>query len=139
MSGYEHWGATFLSTFSLIFRHFILGIYTTDAEVIRVGAYAMLWIVPFNAIFMFVEVFAGAMRGTGYSVVPTAITASCVCLFRIAWVLIIVGRFHTIEMLCITYPLSWVLASIAFLFAYFRGTWLRKRIEICGLTPEVRS
>ena len=129
----------FLSTFSLLFRHFILGIYTTDAEVIRVGAYAMLWIVPFNAIFMFVEVFAGTMRGTGYSVVPTAITASCVCLFRIAWVLIIVEHFHTIEMLCITYPLSWVLASIAFLITYFRGTWLSKRIEICGLSPEIRS
>jgi len=125
-----------ISMFTLTFREFILGIYTTDTEVIRVGAYAIAWIVPFNAIFMFLEVIAGTMRGTGYSVVPTVITGTCVCLFRILWVLIAVARWHTIEVLCIAYPLSWVLASIVFLIAYFRGTWLRKRIEICGMTPE---
>ena len=125
-----------LSTISLTFREFILGIYTTDLEVIRVGAYAMLWIVPFNAVFMFVEVFAGTLRGTGYSVMPTIITGTCICLFRVLWVLFIVGRWHTIEMLCVAYPLSWILASAVFFIAYLRGTWLRKRIEICGLAPE---
>ena len=125
-----------LSLFSLTFREFILGIFTTDADVIRVGAYAMLWIVPFNAIFMFIEVFAGAMRGTGYSVMPTVITGTCVCLFRILWVLVMVSRWHTVEMLCIAYPLSWIIASVVFFVAYLRGTWLHKRIEICGMMPE---
>jgi putative MATE family efflux protein len=125
-----------LSTCSLLFRVFILGIYTADAEVIRVGAYAMLWIVPFNAVFMFVEVFAGTMRGTGCSVLPTVITGTCVCGFRILWVLLIVSRWHTIEMLCIVYPLSWLLASIVFAITYLRGTWLRKRIEAVGMEPE---
>lgn len=128
-----------LSTLALTFRHFILGIYTTDAEVIRVGAYAMLWITPFNAMFMFVEVFAGAMRGTGYSVMPTVITGSCVCVFRILWILTMVARYHTIEMLCIVYPLSWLIASVVFIIAYLRGTWLHKRIEICGMEPEIKA
>lgn len=127
-----------ISSCTLLFRTFILGIYTTDAEVIRVGAYAMLWIVPFNAVFMFVEVFAGTMRGTGYSVMPTVITGTCICCFRVLWVLLMVSRWHTIEMLCIVYPLSWILAAAVFLIAYLRGTWLRKRIEICGMAPEVR-
>ena len=127
-----------ISSFTLTFREFILGIYTTDADVIRVGAYAMLWIVPFNAIFMFVEVFAGTMRGTGYSVMPTTITGVCICCFRVLWVLLAVGRWHTIEMLCVVYPLSWVLASAVFLIAYLRGTWLHKRIELCGMEPEIR-
>ena len=128
-----------ISTCTLLFRHFILGIYTPDEAVIQAGAYAMLWIVPFNALFMFVEVFAGTMRGTGYSVVPTVITSICICLFRILWVLLVVGRWHSLEMLCIVYPLSWVLASVAFVVTYFRGTWLRKRIEACGMAPEIRS
>ena len=128
-----------LSALALTFRHFILGIYTTDAEVIRVGAYAMLWITPFNAMFMFVEVFAGAMRGTGYSVMPTVITGSCVCVFRILWILTMVARYHTIEMLCIVYPLSWLIASVVFIIAYLRGTWLHKRIEICGMEPEIKA
>ncbi len=125
-----------LSAIVIFFRSFILGIYTTDPEVIRVGAYVMLWIIPFNAIFMPVEVFAGAMRGTGYSIMPTVITCTCVCLFRIVWVFTAVKRWHQIEMLALAYPISWVLCSTVFTIAYFRGTWLHKRIAEIGLEPE---
>ena len=126
-----------ISSFTLVFRVFILGIFTPDADVIRVGAYAMLWIVPFNALFMFVEVFAGTMRGVGCSALPTAITSVCICGFRVLWVLLIVSRWHTIEMLCVVYPLSWILASIVFVAVYLRGTWLKKRIDACGMLPEI--
>lgn len=127
-----------ITTLELICREFILGFFTTDTAVIRVGAYAMLWIVPFNFLFMPVEIFGGAMRGTGYSVMPTVISCVCICVFRVLWVMTMVRSYHTIEMLCITYPLSWLLAATVFYIAYLRGNWLRKRIEICGLEPEVR-
>lgn len=116
-----------LSVLILSFRHFILGIFTADPEVIRLGAWLMLWVVPFNAVFVPVEIFAGAMRGTGYSVVPTVITSLCVCLFRVAWLLIVVSRVHTLEMLMLCYPISWILADIAFFVVYRRGKWLRKQ------------
>ena len=128
-----------LSALVITFRTFILGIYTTDPEVIRVGAYVMLWTVPFNFIFMPVEVFAGTMRGTGYSMMPTVITCCCVCLFRVVWIFTMVARFHTIELLALCYPLSWVLAATVFYITYLRGNWLRKRIEACGLEPETRG
>ena len=117
-------------------RSLILGIYTDDMAVIAAGAYIMLFTVPFNAIFIPVEVFAGAMRGVGSSLTPTLITGSCVCLFRVLWVILVVRRFHTIEMLAIAYPISWVLAGIVFLLVYFRGNWMRKRILECGMEPE---
>lgn len=127
-----------LSALVILFRHTILGIYTTDTEVINAGAYVMLWTVPFNAVFMPVEVFAGAMRGTGYSMMPTVITCTCVCLFRILWILLIVGRWHRIELLALAYPLSWILCAVVFYITYLRGTWLSKRIIECGLEPEIR-
>ena len=127
-----------LSTLMLLARYFVLGICTTDAEVVRVGAYIMLWIVPFNALFMPVEVFAGTMRGTGYSTVPTVITCLSVCVFRILWVIVMVGRWHTVEMLALAYPTSWALAALVFYIAYLRGNWLKKRIEACGMLPENR-
>ncbi len=127
-----------LSAVMVLGRHWILSIYTPDAEVIRMGAYIMLWTVPFNAIFMPVEVFAGTMRGTGYSVMPTVITCVCVCLFRVIWVLTAVAKWHRVEMLAVAYPISWVLASVVFYIAYLRGNWLKKRIAVCGMEPEVR-
>ncbi len=127
-----------LSGIVVLFRSRILGIYTTDPEVIALGAYVMTLTVPFNALFMPVEVFAGAMRGTGYSLVPTAITCVCVCLFRVIWIFTVVQWFHRIEMLAVCYPLSWLLASLVFYITYLRGSWLRKRIAQCGMEPEVR-
>ncbi len=127
-----------LSALVICFRHFILGIYTTDPDVIALGAYVMLWTVPFNFIFMPVEVFAGTMRGTGYSLMPTVITCVCVCVFRVVWIFTMVARFHTVEMLALCYPLSWVICAVVFYIAYRRGNWLTKRIEACGLEPEVR-
>ena len=111
----------------ILCRYFILGIFSADPEVIRLGAWLMLWVVPFNVIFVPVEIFAGAMRGTGYSAVPTAITSVCVCLFRVLWLFTVVQRFHTLEMLMLCYPISWVLADIAFVITFLRGKWLRKQ------------
>ena len=109
----------------IAFRHFVLGIFSADPEVIRLGAWLMLWVVPFNATFVPVEIFAGAMRGTGYSAVPTAITSVCVCAFRVLWLFTVVSRFHTLEMLMLCYPISWFLADAAFFITYRRKKWLR--------------
>lgn len=125
-----------LSAVVIALRYTILGIYTTDAEVIRLGGYVMLWTVPFNFLFMPVEVFAGTMRGTGYSLMPTIITCSCVCVFRVVWIFTAVAHWHRIELLALCYPLSWLLASTVFYIAYLRGTWLHKRIAQCGMKPE---
>ena len=127
-----------LSALEITFRELILGVFSTDSEVIRLGAYVMLWTVPFNVVFMPVEIFGGAMRGTGYSLAPTAITSVCVCLFRVIWLMTVVSRYHTLETLLLCYPVSWVLAATVFFITYLRGNWLRKRIAVCGLEPEVR-
>lgn len=128
-----------LSILEFTFRRLILGIYTTDAEVIAIGAEMMAHIVLFNAIFMPIEVFAGTMRGTGYSLQPTLIMLTCVCAFRIAWVLLVVSRFHTIGVLCMAYPISWILCASVFYAFYLKGDWLHGRIAALGMTPETRK
>ena len=117
-------------------RSLILGIYTDDLAVIAAGAHIMLFTMPFNFIFVPVEVFAGTMRGVGSSLTPTLITGSCVCLFRVLWVMGPVSQVHSIEMLAIAYPISWALAAVVFLLVYFRGSWMKKRILECGMEPE---
>ena len=114
------------STVIILFRHVILGVFSTDPEVIRLGAWLMLWVVPFNAFFVPVEVCAGAMRGAGCSALPTAITGICACAFRVLWLFTVVSRFHTLEVLMMCYPISWILADITFLITYRRGRWLKQ-------------
>lgn len=127
-----------LSVLEYSLRTFIIGIYSSDPEVVRTGALIISITVPFNILFMPVEVFAGTMRGTGYSVMPTVITCTCVCLFRVLWIATVVRHFHRLEMLAACYPISWLLSSIVFYIAYLRGTWLKSRIEKSGMAPEIR-
>lgn len=112
----------------VLFRREILGIFSADPEVIRIGAYIMLWTVPFNCVLTPMEVFGGAMRGVGNSLLPTSITSVCICLFRVIWLATVVRRFHTVEMLLVVYPISWVLTSVVFTLTYLRGNWLKRRI-----------
>ena len=125
-----------LSILEFVFRRPILSLFTTDPAVIETGAEMMAKIVLFNALFMPIEVFGGAMRGTGYSVQPTLIMCICVCLFRVVWVLLVVSRWHTIAMLCLAYPISWILCASIFFIVYLRGNWLSVRIKALGMLPE---
>ena len=122
----------------LLFRSQILGIYTDNPEVIAVGSMVMLSIMPYEFLFMPIEVFAGTMRGVGNSLMPTLITGSCVCLFRVVWLMTAVRHWHSLKTLTLSYPLSWALAAAVFLVVYFKGSWLRRRITQCGMEPEVQ-
>ena len=103
---------------------------------IRIGAEMMACIVLFNAVFAPIEVFGGTMRGTGYSVQPTLIMCICVCLIRVLWVVFVAGRWHTIRVLCMAYPITWILCAIIFFIVYLKGDWLHSRIQALGMTPE---
>ena len=127
-----------LDALLLAFRTPILGIYTDNPEVIAVGSMVMLSIMPYEFLFMPIEVFAGTMRGVGNSLMPTLITGSCVCLFRVVWLMTAVRHWHSLKTLTLSYPLSWALAAAVFLAVYFKGNWLRRRIAQCGMEPEVR-
>lgn len=127
-----------LDALLLAFRTPILGIYTDNPEVIAVGSMVMLSIMPYEFLFMPIEVFAGTMRGVGNSLMPTLITGSCVCLFRVVWLMTAVRHWHSLKTLTLSYPLSWALAAAVFLAVYFKGNWLRRRIVQCGMEPEVR-
>jgi len=114
------------SILEYLFRAKLLGLFTADPQVIAIGAEMMACIVLFNVLFAPVEIFGGAMRGVGYSIVPTVVMVVGICVVRALWVTVLVSRFHTIGMLCMAYPVTWGLCSVIFAMLYFRGTWLKK-------------
>ena len=117
-----------LSFILVLLRRQILGIYTADMGVVETGAYMMGIIMPFEVIFMPVEIFAGTFRGVGDSVKPTIITCFCVCVVRVIWLMTAVRLHHTLFMLCVCYPMTWILAAAVFIAEYLKGDWLKKRM-----------
>ena len=66
----------------------------------------------------------GVVRGHGYSILPTALTLTGVCGFRLLWIYTVFARHHDPYILYSCYPLSWIITIIAQFTVYFS---LRKR------------
>lgn len=65
------------------------------------------------------EVGCGVMRGLGKSITPMIVSLLGSCVFRVAWIYTVFALFPTLEVLYISYPISWVLtAAVHFLFCF---------------------
>lgn len=97
---------------------FLLGIFTGDDAVVEIGLTMMRCIAPAFVMFVFIEIFSGALRAQGYTFVTTLISVLGVCVYRIIWVsLITPGRGLRWIVAC--YPISWVVCAVLVSAYYF--------------------
>ena len=106
----------------------LLRLFTSDAAVIELGHRVMWFTAPFYATFVCIEIFSGAVRGTGDSLKPMLLTCSGVCVLRVLWVLLVLPHFRVLETVLVSYPISWTVTSILYIIYYARGNWLRRGI-----------
>ncbi len=98
----------------LVFAEPLLGIYITDsAEAITVGVRRMVIVVGTYVVCGMMDVVVGAVRGMGSSLSPMIISVVGVCGFRIAWIHTVFTHFHTLDVLYISYPISWAISFAA--------------------------
>ncbi len=107
-----------LSVVMVVFRAPLLGIFTTDRQVLEIGFMMILILTPFYAVFTPVEVLSGALRGIGDVMIPTIITICGVCVLRIIWVMTAVPVRHEVSTIMVGYPVTWLLSGIAFIVYY---------------------
>ncbi len=107
----------------MLFAKPIFSMFTTDAKVIEIGIYIALNIIPSYAIYIFVEIFTGALRGLGDVLIPTLITIGGICGVRLPWILIMTPVRRELSTILISYPLAWA-ATALFLIPYY---FFRKR------------
>lgn len=103
----------------LLFAEPLFSLFTTDANVISIGVYILLHIVPSYAIYIFVEIFTGALRGIGDVVIPTLITLGGVCLVRLPWILFVTPIRKELNTILISYPLAWAATALLLIPYYF--------------------
>lgn len=60
----------------------------------------------------FMEVGSGIMQGMGYSFTSTAVSLTGSVVFRILWIMTVFRIFPKLEIIFISYPVSWLLTSI---------------------------
>ena len=108
-----------ISGIILCFANQLLHLFTDDAAVVSTTWSIFIYFVPYYLTWSFVESFTGILRGVGDTLYPSIILALGVCLFRVVWVFTVFLAYHNLTMLCICYPISWVITDIA-IFIYYR-------------------
>ena len=99
----------------------LLSIYITDSqEAIAYGMLRLSYVCLPYCLCGMMDVSSGALRGLGSSFAPMVISVLGVCGMRIGWIYTIfqIPRFHTLQSLYISYPISWAITYAAQLFAF---------------------
>lgn len=90
----------------------LLSIYSNDEAVIQAGLRRLLIIASTYSICGLMDVLCGVMRGMGASLVPMLVSILGVCAFRIFWIYVILPIVPSLEMLYISYPVSWIITGV---------------------------
>ncbi len=124
-----------LSAVILLFSRPLLGFFTGDAAVVETGAAFLQILGPSYFLFVFIEIFSGAIRGAGEALQPMLITTFGVCGLRFVWMLCVVPFFPSMEMVAMNYPVTWLITAVVFTIYYLRMKWLDR----CIKTSTVKS
>ena len=62
-------------------------------------------------------------------VIPTLITCIGICGTRALWAAFVVPVWHDIRVVCLSYPLAWIITSNLFILYYLRGSWMKRHFR----------
>lgn len=101
-----------------LFGRQLLGIYSSDPQVIEFGLSRMAIISCTYFLCGIMDVMVGSIRGLGYSVMPMIVSLTGACAFRVLWIFTIFQWQHTLFILYISYPISWILTAGVHILCY---------------------
>ena len=112
-------GATLaLSSILYLGGYYILCLFTNDAAVLAIGVDILHFLMPTLITYVTIEIYSGSLRGIGDCWIPMILTCLGVCVLRVVWVLAAVPFHRTIEMVVVSYPITWSVTTVLF-FIYF--------------------
>lgn len=129
-----------VSCLTIGFGRDLLAVYVTDSpEAIEYGMVRLYYICGLWFIGCIMDSLTGALRGMGKSTVPMIISVLGVCGIRILWVYTVfqIPKFHTLQSLFLSYPISWVITAAAELIAFF--IVLKKNAAACNIVSPTNA
>lgn len=96
----------------------LLGVYSSDPEVIKYGMYRLVIIGSTYFICGWMDTMVGGLRGMGYSVVPMLVSLTGACAFRVIWLFTVFAMNRSLQVLYWSYPVSWGITVAAHVVTY---------------------
>jgi len=117
----------FISVIAIVFGEFLMGMFTNDANVIRVGHEYLIIVSSFYILFTLMFAFTGVQRGAGATLIPMFITLISLWLIRIP-----IAYFLSKEIgetgIWWAIPIAWAVGMIGSSGYYFSGKWKNKGV-----------
>jgi putative MATE family efflux protein len=109
----------------ILFRHQLMGMFTSEPEVIRIGAEYLLIVCSFYVVFSAMFVIGGLLRGAGATLIPMFITLFALWVIRIpsSWML---SRQMGAAGIWWAIPLGWAIGAGFTWVYYLTGSWRKK-------------
>jgi len=103
----------------LLFPEQIIGIFTTEAEVIEMGKHRLFIMMTTYFICSIMDVSGCQIRGMGKSIEPMIITLLGACGIRVLWLYTGFPLKKELWNLYLSYPISWLITFIALFICFF--------------------
>lgn len=109
-----------LGNLAVFFGDPLLHLYTNNPKAISAGLVRLLYICAPYFLCGMMDVMVGSLRGLGYSVMPMIVSLIGACGLRLIWIFTFfqTERFHFIESLYATYPVSWSVTCFAHIICF---------------------
>lgn len=131
------WAAWLMSTVVIVvgsvcmyfFAHFLISVFTDDAEVIANGS-GMLRVFSY-AYFVLpvIQILNGALRGAGLSKIPMFFMLGCFVGLRQIYLMIAVPMTHNLFVVLTGWPVTWVICAVGMLIYYLKADWMPKEAD----------
>ena len=101
-----------------IFTRPLLALFNPDPVIIALGVDRIHYVAILEGLGLFIDIFSGAMRGYGYSLMPAIVTLIGICGVRLLWVFFVFPQDPSFVRLLLAYPLSWSITSFCIYLLY---------------------
>lgn len=102
----------------------------TGITVLDYGMKRLSYMLPLYCLCGLMDVMVGSMRGIGYSIMPMLVSLTGACLFRVVWIMTIFKADPTLDVLYMSYPISWALTFGTHMLCYLiAGRRRLRRLE----------
>ncbi len=99
---------------------FLLGIYSSDPQVLDYGMRRLMIICGPYFLCGIMDCMVGSLRGMGYSIVPMFVSLTGACGLRILWIFTIFAVDRSLDILYLSYPVSWAVTAGAHMVTYWK-------------------
>lgn len=108
-----------------LFNQQFVKLFITDTEIINIASSILKYMAPMYFTYTIIEVLLAFFKGVNKAIIPTICNIICVVCIRMGWLIFVVGKYPSWQMIQLCYPLSWLATSICYIIYYL---FLRKRL-----------